>query len=209
MQNRLILSLLLCCVSFNLFAVPSVSPGVVKSVAVQQNTGALNTSSSTNARTRRSHPRRAVPTVNQPSHYFYAGFGVSMLNDRGFTGLMPKAYIGYGVYFDKCKSIYGALEVFGGAGSIPLSPNQLYRVSNLFGVSIIPGFLITDGVILYSRLGYQSVKYTKLKFTKTGAVLGLGLDVYTSEHWDTRFEYNYGFNKDLNQYDFDLIYKFV
>lgn len=139
----------------------------------------------------------------------YAGVGMAMLNDKGFTGLMPKLMAGYGVFFKDNRNVYGALEVGAGAGTILLSTNnQKFRVSRFVNVSIIPGYMIYEQVMLYARLGIQATHYSKLNSTKHGGVYGIGLELNNSQHWDTRFEYNYADNKNLNQYIVDLIYKF-
>jgi opacity protein-like surface antigen len=68
--------------------------------------------------------------------------------------------------------------------------------------------MIFDGVILYARLGAQETHYSKFNSTKNGAVYGMGLEFNYSPKWDTRVEYNYAVNNNLNQYIVDFIYKF-
>lgn len=139
----------------------------------------------------------------------YAGLGIDMLNNRGFTGLIPKAMVGYGIYYGQDKNFYSALEVGGAAGTILLSTNnQQYRVSSFVNASIIPGYMIYDDVMLYARLGVQSTRYSQLNSTKTGGLYGVGIRLVGNQRWDTRFEYNYANNKNLNQYIIDFIYKF-
>ena len=146
-------------------------------------------------------------SLRKPS--FYAGVGIAMLNDKGFTALMPKVMAGYGIFLGRDKRFYSALEIGGGAGTILLSThNQKFRVSNFVNASIIPGYMIYDDVMLYARLGAQATHYSKLGTTKNGGVFGIGLELINSQHWDTRFEYNYGNNQNLNQYIVDFIYKF-
>jgi opacity protein-like surface antigen len=157
-------------------------------------------------------PHTAAPMqdrsiLTKPS--FYAGLGIAMLNNRGFTGLMPKIMLGYGMFFGHDKNFYSALEIGGGAGTILLSTNnQRYRVSNFVNASFIPGYKVYDDVMLYARLGAQATRYSKLNSTEKGAVYGLGIELTNTEHWDTRLEYNYAIHKNLNQYIVDLIYKF-
>src|SRR5690606_15785642 len=107
-------------------------------------------------------------------------------------------------------NFYSALEIGGGIGTILLSTNnQYYRVSSFVNASIIPGYMIYENVMLYARLGAQSTRYSQLNSTKTGGLYGIGLQLVNSQHWDTRFEYNYANNKNLNQYIMDIIYKFT
>lgn len=151
----------------------------------------------------------AVVAYSPLKSSFYAGLGIDMLNDKGFTGLMPKIMVGYGFFYGKDKKYYTALEIGAGAGTILLSSNnQQYRVSSLVNASILPGYMIYDEVMLYGRLGAQATRYSNLNSTKCGGLYGIGLDVITSQNWDTRIEYNYANNKNLNQYSADFIYKF-
>jgi opacity protein-like surface antigen len=138
----------------------------------------------------------------------YLGLGVSLLNVRGFTGLMPKAFLGYGTVVGECKDVYLGAEVFGGLGSIPLSRNQRHRVFSLIGASVQPGIMVRDWALLFARMGVESVRYSQLETTKNGILVGVGLQLYAYEHWDLRVEYDYNFNRNLNQYNVDFVYKF-
>lgn len=157
-----------------------------------------------------SQQNRPALVISSPlKSSFYAGLGIAMLNDKGFTGLMPKVMVGYGYFFGKDRKFYSALEIGGGAGTILLSThNQHFRVSNFVNVSIMPGYMIYDEVMLYARLGAQATRYSKLNSTKNGGVYGIGLEFIYSPRWDMRFDYNYANNRNLNQYGVDFIYKF-
>lgn len=139
---------------------------------------------------------------------FYAGIGADMLVDRAFMGLSPKLTLGYGLFLGKSRSFYTALEVFGGIPVIPLSPNQDYRITKYAGIGFIPGYLINNTTMIYLRLGAQVSRYTNFNSTNGSGVAGIGFELYTYKHWDTRIEYSYAPNKSLNQYNIDFIYKF-
>lgn len=199
--------------SASLLAAPSVSSVASglksSSPAVQaENLGANQPSTEGSA-------QRTTPLITSPvsrQSAFYAGFGIDMINNKGYTGLMPKALAGYGIYYGQARNFYSALEVGGGAGSIPLSTNNTrYRVSAFANLSILPGYMIYDDVLLYARLGAQSTRYTKLNSTNTGGLYGIGLESFSilnSQRWHARFEYDYANNKNLNQFIMDIIYKF-
>jgi opacity protein-like surface antigen len=156
-------------------------------------------------------PQTTTAVVNTPKRAkasFYAGLGLTMLNGKGATELMPKLYVGYGTFIGKSKKIYGALEIAGGAGNISLAPNHQYRVANLISASFIPGYMINEWTMLYARFGAQSTRYSTLDSSNNGGLYGVGLAIYTSPHWDTRIEYDYANNKNLNQFNIDYIYKF-
>jgi opacity protein-like surface antigen len=197
--------------SFPLFAAQVVSSSTNADVKTtsQANVQAENAGTTVSSAIH-SQNKPALAVVSSPRQSsFYAGLGIAMLNDKGFTGLMPKVMLGYGLFYGKDRNFYTALEIGGGAGSILLSgDNQHFRVSNFFNASIIPGYMIYDEVMLYARLGGQATRYSKLNSTKNGGVYGIGLEINNSQNWDTRFEYNYANNKNLNQYIVDVIYKF-
>lgn len=138
----------------------------------------------------------------------YVGFGMVLLNVRGFAGLMPKVFVGYGSLLGRCKIFYLGAEAFAGGGTYPFSHNQHHRVNGLAGLTILPGYMWTESTLLFARLGAEAAYFSKIRKTRLGPMVGLGFETYASEHWDLRGEYDYNPRKDLNQYSLDLVYKF-
>lgn len=138
---------------------------------------------------------------------FYLGLGANLAGRQGFLGLMPKISAGYGYLFGKCKQYYLGTEVFSSIWTIPLSPNQYYRITNLYGASILPGYFTTSNNLYFLRLGVENVRYTNFG-TKAGALFGIGFQANATGNWDLRGEYDYGTNKNVNLLGLDLIYHF-
>jgi len=155
-----------------------------------------------------SAPNATVSVPSRARSSFYTGVGLSMLNNRGYTGLMPKGFVGYGTILGRSKSLYGGVEIFVGIESLTLSPNQTYHITGLAGASVLPGYKISDWTLLFTRLGVEFARYARFNTTKLGGLFGLGFESYLSQHWDLRGEYDYDTNKNLNQYNLDLVYKF-
>lgn len=74
-----------------------------------------------------------------------------------------------------------------------------YKINNIFGVSILPGFIFTPDTLFYGRLGYAnghlvsestdpSLSNTKKRLD--GFRYGLGARRTVSNHFDIRFDYS-------------------
>lgn len=149
----------------------------------------------------------APPAPTRPARAVYTGFGFSMQNVKGYTGLMPKVFLGYAALLGECKTSYLAAEVWGGGGSIPLSRNQHFRVAEFLGASVMPGFLYNT-TILFARMGVQYARYSKKHETRGGAMAGVGFQPNISQRWDVRFEYDFTIKGSLNQFNVDFVYRF-
>lgn len=156
------------------------------------------------AGTTASAPAGNKPAIASP----YLGIGISMLNVRGFTGLMPKIYAGYDTLLGRKNMWFWGIEAFAGLGSWRLSPNSRFRVTEVFGASVLPGFKYNEWTVIFARLGAESAHFSKLNSTKIGGLVGLGLQTYEFEHWYLRLEYDYNFINNVNQYNLDFLYKF-
>lgn len=67
------------------------------------------------------------------------------------------------------------------------------RISNSFGASFIPGFMIANNpdVIGYARIGFITSNFSSPNVYQTGGQLGLGLQSYFARGWAVRGEYDY------------------
>lgn len=164
-------------------------------------------------------PATSKQTVNQtivtppkpkprPKASAYMGLGATIVNVHGFTGLMPKLSLGYGSFFGSTRSAYLGGEVFTGIWTIPLTNNQYYRTTNVYGVSVQPGYQTANQVLYFLRLGAENANFRTQGSNNIGALVGLGFQAMATEHWDLRGEYNYGTNKNLNLYSLDAVYHF-
>jgi opacity protein-like surface antigen len=110
-----------------------------------------------------------------------------------FRGLHPRMSVGYAGQID---FYYLAAELFVTPFTYTISNTHSeggdsLRISQDFGASIIPGVLISEGVLAYLRLGVVSSKFHAPSTTKAGAQLGVGLQTSLSSAWSLRGEYIY------------------
>lgn len=97
-------------------------------------------------------------------------------NDAGSNGFSGAVFAGYGMSFGQ---FYLGAEVDAAANSVkskdsfsadtPMGPIQNiaeYEMKSSYGISILPGFNVTDKVMIYGRLGYVNSKF-EAKFTAT------------------------------------------
>lgn len=152
-------------------------------------------------------PVTPVKPKPRPKASAYAGIGLTIVNVHGFTGLMPKVTLGYGSLIGRDKTWYMGAEVFTGVWTIPLSPNQYYRTTNIFGASVLPGYQASEQTLYFARFGVDSAHFDKFD-SNVGGLFGLGVQMAATRNWDVRVEYDFATNKSINLYNLDLIYHF-
>jgi len=130
-------------------------------------------------------------------------------------------FAGYGGIF--AQSFYLAGEIFGqGDANIKDFKKQPANVFGAktswgWGLSLIPGMLITDHVLGYLRGGYVQTRFTDVNSTISGWQVGGGAQTNLWANWDLRGEYVYSqYNRNANigipmsdQFNLGVIYKFV
>ncbi len=139
-------------------------------------------------------------------------------NDANFRGVQPRFSIGYDGVFD---CYYWAGEVFATPATLTVSDNHPLGASSLkishdFGISFLPGILVSEDVIAYLRLGIVRSKFKDLNSWETAGQGGIGLQLILSTAWNLRGEYiytSYGSMTGIgilqsDQYTLGLIYKF-
>ena len=130
------------------------------------------------------------------------------------SGPIGTAFGGYGVRLEQNKRIYLGGELNATAGYY-----TRYIMSYSFGASFIPGVMITDNTMLYTRLGI-STGFTHYHYSdsnwsekhnsrlKTNGLYGLGLQTSLDERWDLRGEYTATTSYKTGEYSVGLVYKF-
>lgn len=91
------------------------------------------------------------------------------------------------------------------------------RTSWNYGLSLIPGYMITNHVLGYVRVGAQRARFSTEGTSKTGWHTGVGLQTNLYSNWDLRGEYVFskyasisGLGKPRsNQFNLGLVYKFL
>lgn len=137
---------------------------------------------------------------------------------KGFTGDLS---LGYGALWDQ---FYLAGELFGQwtgklkevTSTSGVSPKNNWS----WGVSVLPGYMLTQYVLGYVRLGYIDTNFnnTPGSNSKGGYQVGLGMQTNIYQNWDLRGEYDYMHYRNVSnavgnvgtdQFLLGLVYKFV
>jgi len=151
----------------------------------------------------------------------YVGLGVgSRINylsvPAAFTAVEGNLFAGYSALWDQ---MYGAIEIFVQDDAEIHNYRSRTRGSIAtswgYGLSVIPGYLITDNVLGYLRLGVVNTHFTNNSRNATGGQVGLGLETALTNSWDLRGEWVYSsYNSVSNgvprsqQFNLGLLYKF-
>ena len=128
---------------------------------------------------------------------FYLGPSLLVQNisavHSSYTGIHPRISGGYGGMVD---NVYFAAELFSipATATITSSTNRgaaSAKATYAYGVSVLPGILISPRLIAYLRVGVVSSHFTQLNAMKTGVQAGIGLQGSLDAHWSLRGEYIY------------------
>lgn len=150
--------------------------------------------------------------------YMGAGVGLQVNTNNGasYRGVPVNLFAGYGG--DMGNGVYMAGEVSGVVATGTVTDNGL-RSSWGYGVSFIPGFMISDHTMGYARFGLVRSRFLPgghKSSTVTGGQAGLGLQTNLMQNWDMRGEYVYtAYNKigggvsapRADAFNLDLVYK--
>jgi opacity protein-like surface antigen len=157
----------------------------------------------------------------------YIGFSVGpRVNYTGspttYVGIEGTLSLGWGVMLD--PSWYLAGELFGADNAEldnwrarGVAPHGSVKSTWTWGGSIIPGYMITDYVLGYIRLGGVSTHFSNQGTNKSGWQVGLGGQTALAPNWDLRGEYVYtgygsvsGIGKpNADQFNLGVTYKFL
>jgi opacity protein-like surface antigen len=138
-------------------------------------------------------------------------------SDDNYRGLHPRLSVGYWDVYD-CFYLAGELYVVPATVSISESNDdraESARTTADYGVSFLPGLLITETVVAYLRVGYNASRFYGPDVTKSGGQFGAGIQSSLSENWSIRVEYLYTAYSNVStigspksdQYGLGLIYK--
>lgn len=121
-------------------------------------------------------------------------------NQSSYRGMHPRMSLGYG---DRMENYYLAGEIFAVPFSTPISYSTNStgvnaRISRSFGLSLLPGYMITDSVMGYLRLGVVNSKFSGPNTSKSGGQVGAGLETNLTSNWDLRGEYIYTAYQSVN-----------
>lgn len=145
------------------------------------------------------------------------GVKVNTSTDRNYRGVPANLFIGVGGQTG--NGLYLAGEVFSTVATGTISDNHL-KSTYSYGVSFIPGVMISDHTMGYARLGAVRTRFISsglANTTITGAQAGAGLQTNLMQSWDLRGEYVYtAYNKlsgvngspRADEFNLGLVYKF-
>jgi opacity protein-like surface antigen len=132
----------------------------------------------------------------------YVGVGTGVIvntsnfaNFRGFPGIIMAGYggtLGEGFYLGG--------EVFGNIGTATITDNGL-KSTYAYGLSVLPGILISDHTMGYARFGIVRTHFTPGGGTDSnvsGLQFGLGMQTSLTQNWDLRGEYTFTADKSVS-----------
>jgi opacity protein-like surface antigen len=133
----------------------------------------------------------------------YVGFGTGIITNTAtntnYRGLPGRVLVGYGANMG--QGLYLGGEVLGSLGSITISDNGLKSTYN-YGISFIPGLMISDHTMTFARLGLVRTHFTPkgniASATISGVQLGLGIQTGLTQNWDLRAEYVFTASKSMS-----------
>lgn len=166
----------------------------------------------------------AAPTnLFEPAYYLGASVGsrVNYVSKPSlYTGLEGTVFAGYGGAMDGKMYLAGEL-VLGSSATIQDYKNSTARYNvksswNL-GLSLIPGYLLTDDVLGYLRAGIATTNFSSASSNVATGQLGLGMQAALCKNWDLRGEYIYSFYRSVSgtgsprsqQFNLGLLYKYL
>lgn len=135
---------------------------------------------------------------------------------KGFDGVLS---LGWGMLFPPMWYLAGELFAGGSANLKNYKDADGHGVRSTWswGGSIIPGFMLTDHVLAFLRVGAQRTRFSDVSVHKTGWHVGLGGQTNVYQNWDVRAEYiysQYGSTDNIgkpttDQFLLGVVYKFV
>ncbi len=99
-------------------------------------------------------------------------------------------------YWDAFDCFYLAGEVFIVPFTLGISETNTFRPESAsttyqYGLSLLPGLLLTESVVAYLRAGYVATRFWGLDATKSGGQFGVGLQSDITHNWSLRGEYTF------------------
>lgn len=123
-------------------------------------------------------------------------------------------------YWDVIDCFYLAGELFFVPATLTIYESntvrsQSVRTTYSYGLSFLPGLLLTEDIVAYLRVSYSATRFYGPDVTKSGGEFGVGLQSDLTKNWSIRGEYIYIAYSNLSylgsprtdQYGIGLIYK--
>ena len=131
-----------------------------------------------------------------------------------YRGVPLKVFAGYGGVIN--PSFYLAGELTGVPGSAQMSNKNNMRTSYGFGMSLLPGLMLSDQTLAFMRAGFVRTEFSNVNNMATGGQLGVGIQTFLTQNVDLRGEYDYTAYRTVSgipapsadSYYLGLVYKF-
>lgn len=132
--------------------------------------------------------------------YVGAGLGITVntssnvsANSAGspanYRGVPFNVFAGYGGIIN--QNFYLSGEVTGTVGTADLDNNNNLKTSYAYGVSVLPGVMLSDNTMAFLRAGVVRTRFSNANETRTGGQIGVGLQTCLTQNVDLRGEYIY------------------
>ena len=137
-----------------------------------------------------------------PAPYLGAGLGIATntSNNAGFfgsnRGVPFNLLAGYGGVIN--DSFYLAGELNGTVGTAVVSNNGALKTTYAYGVSILPGVMLSDHTLAFVRAGVVQSRFSDLSQTATGGQFGFGMQTSITQNVDLRGEYDFTAFRSVN-----------
>lgn len=129
----------------------------------------------------------------------YVGAGLGIVNNstnsgtviaNAFRGVPFNVFAGYGGVVS--SSFYLAGELNATVGTATITDNSALKTSYAYGVSLIPGYMLSDNTMAFARVGVERAHFTNLSNSnRTGGQFGLGMQTALTQNLDVRGEYDF------------------
>jgi opacity protein-like surface antigen len=133
------------------------------------------------------------------------GVITNTVTSANFRGMPGTIFAGYGASLG--QGVYLAGEVFGTIGTATINDDGAKSTYN-YGLSVIPGMMLSDHTMGYLRLGLTRTRFTPrgpvASTTVSGAQVGLGIQTSLTQNWDLRGEYTYTAQRHINNLSGDM-----
>jgi len=110
-------------------------------------------------------------------------------NAGNFRGIPVDVFIGYSSMMDQSISLAG--ELIGTIGTGELSNKNGLKTSYGYGLSVLPGVMLSDHTLASIRIGVVQSRFVSVNSIATGGQAGLAVQTSLSQHIDLRSEYDY------------------
>lgn len=131
-----------------------------------------------------------------PAPYVGAGLGIvaNTANDTnamigGFRGAPLSLLAGYGGLISDAYTLAGEVNATLLTGT--LSGRNTLKTSYGYGISILPGYMLSDTTQAFLRAGFVRAEFSQNDNYVSGGQLGLGLQTAVMQHVDVRGEYDF------------------